>query len=580
MKHFSRLLGFLKPYLFIALLGPAFMMVEVIMDLAQPRIIQNIVDIGLKNRDLAYVLRMGALMVGVAVVGLVGGVGCTYFSTKAAINMGTDLRGTVFRKIQSLSYRNLDGLETGNLITRMTNDIVQIQQVTMMMLRILVRAPLLVIGSVIMALLTSLKLSLILLVIVPLLLIAIWIILKRAFPLFSRVQSRLDRVNTVMQENLAGVRLVKAFVRAGHEKKRFRNANEDLMSTMIRASRTTALIMPIMVVLLNGGIAAALWIGGVEVIDGDLQLGQIIAYINYLMQLLRSLMMVSMLLVRFSRGEASAQRITEILDMSSDLNDPETPRDAPVSTGEVRFDDVSFYYNGSADEAPTLEHISFTAKPGEVVAILGSTGSGKTTLINLIPRLYDVSSGSITIDGVDIRDMDKKKLRGMIGVVPQQPILFSGSVHDNVVFGKIDATKNEIDLSVAIAQAREFVEQLPDGYSSMLGQRGVNLSGGQKQRLSIARAVLPNPPVLILDDSSSAVDMKTAANLQKALRTARNDRTTIVVAQRIQSVLDADKILVLENGRVAGHGKHAELLTTCDLYKDIYDSQMKDNGNE
>jgi ATP-binding cassette, subfamily B, multidrug efflux pump len=580
MKHFGRLLGFLKPYLFIALLGPAFMMVEVIMDLAQPRIIQNIVDIGLKNRDLAYVLRMGALMVGVAVVGLVGGVGCTYFSTKAAINMGTDLRGTVFRKIQSLSYRNLDGLETGNLITRMTNDIVQIQQVTMMMLRILVRAPLLVIGSIIMALMTSLKLSLILLVIVPLLLIAIWIILKRAFPLFSRVQSRLDRVNTVMQENLAGVRLVKAFVRAVHEKKRFCNANEDLMSTMIRASRTTARIMPIMVVLLNGGIAVALWIGGVEAIEGDLQLGQIIAFINYLMQLLRSLMMVSMLLVRFSRGEASAQRITEVLDMTSDLTDPETPQDVPVPTGEVCFDDVSFYYNGSADEAPALEHISFMAKPGEVVAILGSTGSGKTTLINLIPRLYDVSSGSITIDGVDIRDMDKKKLRGMIGVVPQQPILFSGSVHDNVVFGKIDATKNEIDQSVAIAQAREFVEQLPDGYSSMLGQRGVNLSGGQKQRLSIARAVLPNPPVLILDDSSSAVDMKTAADLQKALRTARNDRTTIVVAQRIQSVLDADEILVLENGRVAGQGKHDELLTTCDLYKDIYDSQMKDSGNE
>jgi len=524
----TRKLGiFLKPYWRWAVLAPLLMALEVTMDLLQPRLIERIIDQGVARSDMGVVIGTGLWMLGVALVGLAGGVGCGVFTMLAGQSFGADLRGTLFRKVQALSFGNLDRLETGGLITRLTNDVTQVTEAVMMLLRVMVRVPLLLIGSLILAVITSPQLALIFVVLIPVVLAALIWIINKTFPMFGEVQRRLDKLNTVMQENLAGVRVIKAFARADHELDRFHGANDSLMDQNISAVRTRAVTMQIMMLTLNAGVVAALWFGGGQVNAGGLQLGQLIAFINYLSQTLMSLMMISMLVVRFARSEASAARIQEVLDSQPDLRSRPDALATFAPQGRLAFENVSFSY-GDADERRTandehassvlgpwslvlgpsslvLKDVSFTVEPGQTVALLGATGAGKSSLANLIPRFYDVSGGRITIDGVDVRAIDEAALHSAIGVALQESILFTGAIRENIRYGRPDASDDEVIAAAQMAQAHEFISRFPEGYDSVVGQRGVNLSGGQRQRIAIARALLSRPALLIFDDSTSVM---------------------------------------------------------------------------
>jgi ATP-binding cassette, subfamily B, multidrug efflux pump len=573
MQATWRLREFIRPYWKWALLAPLLMILEVSMDLLLPRLIQTIVDQGISKGDLNLVLTTGTWMVVVAVIGLAGGIGCGVYAIMAGQAFGADLRQTLFAKVQILSFANLDKLETGGLITRLTNDVTQVTEVVMMMMRIMVRAPLLMIGGLIMAILTSPRLAWLFIVLMPIVLLTLWWVVNKAYPLFSGVQKRLDALNTVLQENLAGVRVVKAFVRSKHEIERFRNTNTGLMEQNIRAVRTVAITMPVMMMTLNAGVVAALWFGGALVDTGTMQVGQIIAFINYLTQSLMSLLMVGMLVMRVSRAEASAARIGEVLQSEAAVQDRPQALAEFSPQGRVAFEHVDFSYSGESHDL-VLSDVNFVAEPGQTVALLGATGSGKTTLISLIPRFYDVNSGRVTIDGVDVREIDQVELRRHIGTALQESVLFSGTIRDNIRYGRPDASDDEVVAAAKMAQAHDFISRFPEGYDSVVGQRGVNLSGGQKQRIAIARALLPDPAILILDDSTSAVDVETEARIQEALARARQGRTSFVVAQRISTVLTADKILVLDNGRIVGEGTHAQLMESSPLYREIYASQL------
>jgi ATP-binding cassette subfamily B protein len=599
--HSSRKLSrFVRPYLRWAVLAPLLMVLEVAMDLMQPRLLQTIIDRGIAHGDMAAVTRTGALMLTAAVLGLGGGMGCTYYSVLASQSFGTDLRRSAFGKVQSLSFGNLDALETGSLITRLTNDISQVQDMLMMLLRVMVRMPLMLVGSLIMAIVTSPSLAVLFAVLMPLIgIVLVWIVAKTS-PLFGQAQHRLDILNTVLQENLAGVRVVKAFARAKHEIARFQDANANLMGLNITAVRIGAVTMPFMMLCVNAGVVAALWLGGHKVALGQMHVGQVIAFTNYLQQTLMSLMMVSMLVTRFARAEASAQRIGEVLASEPKVPNPaDALRDfapqntknavhgfAPQNTknavhgfapqGRVTFENVTFSYEGAGGD-PVLREISFVAEPGQTVAILGATGAGKSSLVNLIPRFYDVSLGRVTIDGVDVRAIDEETLRKRVGIALQESVLFSGSIRDNIRYGKPDARDEDVIAAAKTAQAHGFIMGFPEGYDTVVGQRGVNLSGGQKQRLAIARVLMVDPGILILDDSTSAVDVRTEARIHEALTRERRGRTCIIVAQRISTVLGADKILVLEDGRIAAEGSHADLLAASPIYREIYESQT-DNG--
>ncbi|HHY55110.1 MAG TPA: ABC transporter ATP-binding protein [Chloroflexi bacterium] len=574
MPATRRLFHLLRPYWLWATLAPLAMMLEVVMDLLQPTLIAHIIDDGIARQDAAFVVRTSGWMVTAAVIGLAGGMACTVFAILAAQGFGADLRHALFGKVQALSFGNLDQLETGKLITRLTNDVTQVQELVAMALRIMVRAPLLMVGSVVMAVITSPRLALLFLVLLPaILLLLVWII-RKTLPLFAGVQQRLDALNIVMQENLAGVRVVKAFVRGAHERARFGDANNDLMQQNLRAIRTMAITMPLVTFTLNAGVVAALWFGGVQVQAGELQIGQVIAFINYLTQALMALTMVSMLVMRVARAEASAARIGEVMESTPQVQDQPTARPAATLRGRVAFEQVRFTYNGDEEE-PVLKAIDFVVEPGETVAVLGATGAGKSSLINLIPRFYDVSGGRITIDAIDVRELEQASLRRQIGVALQEPVLFSGTIRDNIRYGRPDAAETDVVAAAKLAQAHDFIMALPGGYDAVVGQRGVNLSGGQKQRLAIARALLIDPAILILDDSTSAVDVATEARIQDELARVRQGRTTFMVAQRISSVLTADKILVLDDGQVAAVGDHRTLLATSPLYREIYASQLE-----
>jgi len=577
MNTVRRLGAFLKPYRHWAILAPLLMLLEVAMDLLQPRLIQRIIDQGIAQLDMALVVRTGVLMVGVALIGVVGGVGCTVFSVLASQGMGTDLRSTLFRRVQALSFGNLERLETGQLITRLTNDVTQVQEAVSMLLRIMVRAPLMMIGSMMMAILTSPRLALMLLLLIPFVLgILAWMI-NKAYPLFGKVQERLDALNTVLQENLAGVRVVKAFVRAQHENRRFGAVNDSLMGQTIRATRMLAVTMPAVMMALNLGVVAAIWFGGVQVTRGGMQVGELVAFTNYLMRTLMSLMMASMLVMRFARAQASAERIREVLDSVPDVQSRPGARADLLPQGQVTFENVSFSYDHDGRE-PVLQGISFTAEPGQMVALLGATGAGKSSLVHLIPRFYDVTSGRILLDGVDVRDLDPAALRRSVGIALQESVLFTGTIRDNIRYGRPAATEEEVIAAAQAAQAHDFIVQFPDGYDTVLGQRGVNLSGGQKQRIAIARALLIRPAVLILDDSTSSVDVETESRIQDTLKMLMRGRTSLVIAQRISTVLNADKILVLDGGRVAAAGTHAELIAASPIYQEIYASQLGNGG--
>ena len=572
MDVFRKLAQYLKPYWKLAVIAPFLMTLEVTMDLMQPRMVERIVDVGIAQLNLTVVIQTGLLMVGLALIGAFGGMSNGVLAETVGQGFSADLRETLFRKVQTFSFRNLDELDTGQLITRLTNDITQVQDAVVMILRILVRVPLLMIGSLIMGILTSPQLAFLPLILMPLELVAIIFIINRATPLFTKVQERLDALNEVMQENLAGVRVVKAFVRARHEEKRFNIANVNLTEQGVKATQTVAIMPSFMMLTMNAGIIGVLWFGGMHVVDGSMKIGQIIAFVNYLMTTLFSLMMVSQLVIQLSRAQASAKRIIEVLDKEPSVVDrPDAKTDLP-GLGRVEFKDVTFSYRGEGD--PVLKGVSFSAEPGQTVALLGTTGAGKSSLIQLIPRFYDVDSGRVLIDGTDVRDVDQAALRRTIGITPQDVVLFSGTIRDNIRYGRPDATDEEVIAAAKAAQAHEFILSFPEGYDTQIGQRGANLSGGQKQRIAIARALLMKPSILILDDSTSAVDVETESKIQDALEKIMGQHTSFIIAQRISTVLKADKILVLDDGQIAAQGTHRELMESSPIYREIYESQL------
>jgi ATP-binding cassette subfamily B protein len=569
-----KLLSYLRPHWKAAVLAPLLMLLEVVMDLFQPMLMASIIDNGVMTGDIGHIGRTGILMITVALIGIIGGVGCTIYSSIAAMRFGADLRQDLFQHVQTFSFRNLDELKTGSLITRLTNDIVQLQTMVQMMLRIFVRSPLLAIGSIVMAVIISPKLAIILAISVPILFIVMFSLIRLTLPMFAKVQQRLDKVNTVLQENLAGMRVSKAFVRASFEKERFGRANEDYTDTAVKAQRLVAINMPILMMILNVSIIAVLLLGGKDAIDGSFEVGNLVAFINYVTQVLFALSAVAMMLVRISSAKVSADRILEVMNTESEIRSKEDAAVVPADErmGRIEFRHVSFTYGSQSELA--LDDVSFIIEPGQKVAIIGATGSGKSSLVGLIPRLYDVTEGAVLVGGVDVREHDLETLRKQIGIVLQETILFSGTIRDNIRYGKPDATDQEVIAAAKAAQAHDFISKLPDGYDTMLGQRGVNLSGGQKQRLAIARALILQPPILILDDSTSAIDMGTESRLQQALAELMRGRTSILIAQRISSVMDADKIFVLDQGRLVDVGKHAELLATSRIYQEIYESQL------
>jgi ATP-binding cassette subfamily B multidrug efflux pump len=573
LKASVKLLHLLRPYRFWIVLAPLLMLLEVTMDLMQPRMVQRIVDQGIAQLNLPLVLQTGLFMFGLAIMGALGGMSNGVCAELTIQGFGRDLRELLFRKVQSFSFGNLDELETGQLITRLTNDVTQVQEATYMILRMGVRAPLLLIGSLAFAIITSPQLAFLPLALMPIELAAVLLIVSRVTPLYTKLQHRLDRLNEVMQENLAGVRVVKAFVRAVYEKMRFSQANNALTDQAIYASRTVAVLPSFMMLTINLGIVGILWFGGVNIIGGSMQVGQIIAFINYLTTTLFSLVMVSQLVILVSRAEASAKRIQEILDKLPKVPDQPQAAKEMVINGQVAFENVSFSYD-SGGSATVLKGVSFTAEPGQTVALLGTTGSGKSSLVNLIPRFYDVTCGRVLIDGMDVRSLDQSALRRHIGVALQDTVLFSGSIRDNICYGRPEADDDEVIAAAQAAQAHEFILALPEGYDTLVGQRGVNLSGGQKQRIAIARALLVKPAILILDDSTSAVDVETEAKIQTALDTIMQQRTSFVIAQRISTVLTADNILVLDDGQIAAQGTHRELMISSPIYRDIYQSQL------
>lgn len=571
MHQTRKLFSFLRPYRIWVLLAPLMMLGEVAMDLMMPRLTQQIIDDGIANDDLGMVLRTSAIMIGLAFLGVIFGVLCGVFAVRASLEFATDLRDSLFKKVQSLSFANLDRLESGGLITRLTNDVVQLTDAVQMMLRILVRAPLLLVGSIALAIFTAPKLSLLFVALFPVLMIVIGLVMMKAFPRFRQVQKKLDHINSVIQENLAGVRVVKAFARHRYESDRFGNANSDLRDTTMSAVNVVITVMPLMMLIVNMGLVGALWFGGNMVDTGEIEVGALVAFTNYLMQSLFALMMVSMVLMRFTRAEASAERINEAFDSEPVIIVNAAANQPDRTAGKVQFDAVAFQYG--EDATPALSDISFTVNPGETLAILGTTGSGKSTIVSLVPRFYDVTHGRVLVNDMDVREWDEDRLRRHVSIALQESVLFSGTVRDNIRFGNPDASDEEVERAAQMAQAEEFISNLDEGYDSLVGQRGVNLSGGQRQRLAIARAIVRQAPVLILDDSTSAVDVQTERKIQEAL--AKVDTTVIIVAQRISAVVNADQIIVLENGRVIAQGNHTELMQSSDVYQQIYRSQVE-----
>ncbi|AXK18369.1 ABC transporter ATP-binding protein [Bacillus sp. COPE52] len=582
MKSFRKLLQYLKPYMFFAIIGPLFMVLEVAMDLIQPTIMQHIIDVGIANRDLNYVIKMGLLMLGAAALGVVGGLGCMMYSTKAAVNFATDIRKDVFTKIETFSSKNRDAFGTGKLLTIVTNDITSIQSAMTMTLRVLVRGPLLFIGSIIIVFVTARELFPILLVVVPILLLAIILIASKASGTFKKVQEALDKVNTKLQENLSGVRVIKAYVRQKYEISQFGNVNTNLTKINIRAVQLISLMMPIIMLVVSGGIVATLWIGGEKVFNGTLQVGAILAFINYLNIILMALMSISMVFIQIARAFPSADRVQQVLNTEVDIMNEANAIEPEKIEGNIDFRDVSYSYTKNNEYV--LKDISFSIRKGEKVGIIGSTGSGKSTLAKLLPRLYDIEQGEICIDGINVKRYDLQKLRASIGFVPQKALLFSGSIEENLRYGKEDATHDELETAASSACATEFINKLEESYHYNLTQGATNLSGGQKQRVSIARALVRKPSILILDDSTSAVDAKSEANIQSALRTEYKGTTILLIASKIASIIDADKILVLDNGELVGDGTHEQLLEQCEVYQEIYLSQggnlHKEGGKE
>ncbi len=570
MKRYEK---YIKPYLSAFLLGPLLMLTEVFGEIMLPKLMSLIINHGVANRDSSYIISVGLIMVLTAFIMALGGIGGAYFSSKASICFTSDLRGDLFSKVQEFSFRNIDQYSTGSLVTRLTNDIQQIQNVTMMGLRMMFRAPGMLIGALIMAFLMNAKLALVILVVIPVLALSIGLILKTAFPRFTVMQKKIDRLNSGIQESLTNVRVIKSFVREDFEKKKFTDMNQDLKDSSLSAMNVVITTMPVMMLAMNITTLAVVWYGGNIIIAGNMQVGDLTAFTTYIVQILMSLMMLSMVLLQSSRAMASIKRINEVLDTEIDLSDDNAKRkELLVEKGRVEFQHVGFSYSQSAEEK-VLEDISFTAEPGQTIGIIGATGSGKTTLVQLIPRLYDAIEGRVLVDGVDVREYSLHNLRNGVGMVLQKNVLFSGTIEENLRWGNEEADMAEIRAAAESAQADGFVTSFTKGYETDMGQGGVNVSGGQKQRLCIARALLKKPKILILDDSTSAVDTATEARIRECFRTTLKNTTKIIIAQRISSVENADKILVLEEGKIIGMGTHEQLIQGCEAYQEIYYSQ-------
>lgn len=575
----KRWFKYIKPYWVYFVLGPLCMIVEVIGEVFIPKLYSQIINNGVNNQNVGYIVGMAALMVGVSVLMLLGGVGGAYFGAKASVNFGADLRQDLYNKVQKYSFANIDKFQTGSLVTRLTNDVTQMQNMVNMLLRMCLRAPGMMIGAIIMAVIMNARLALILAVIMPFMIIVLFFLIKYAFPKFGIMQTKLDALNTNVQESITNIRVVKSFVREDHQRKTFAKANKDLKDTGISAMNVMIIMMPLMMLFMNLASLAVVWFGGQEVMDtvinatGGMDVGDLSAFLTYITQILSSLMMLSMLFVFSSRALASSKRVREVLDEVPDIDDANAAdANRKVTNGDIEFRNVVFrYYKTSED--PVLDHISFKVRGGQTVGIIGSTGCGKTTLVSMIPRLYDADEGEIIIDGVNVRDYSLKNLRDGVGMVLQKNVLFSGTIAQNLEWGDENATHDEIVSAAEKAQANGFVSAMKDGYDTVLDQGGTNVSGGQKQRLCIARALLKKPKILILDDSTSAVDTATESRIRTALKTDLAGTTKIIIAQRISSVMDADEIIVMSDGRITGIGKHDELIRSNEEYREIYISQ-------
>lgn len=564
---------YIKPYLAAFILAPILMLTEVLGEIILPKLTSMIINNGVAGRDIGYIMRAGGIMIGIAAVMALGGIGGAYFSAKASISFSTDLRRDIFHKVQQFSFKNIDDFSTGSLITRLTNDIQQIQNVIMMSLRLLFRAPGMLIGGLIMAYLMNPQLVMILLVVIPLLLIAIAIILKVAYPRFQAMQKKIDRLNSGVQEALTNVRVIKSFVREDFEKEKFSDTNRDLKEGSLAAMQVVITAFPVMMLAMNITTIAVVWYGGNLIIAGKMPVGDLTAFTIYIVQILMSLMMLSMVFLQASRAMASLKRVNEVLNTEIDLSDEDAAyKSVTVAEGRVEFKDVSFQYLKGKEDM-VLKKISFTAEPGETIGIIGSTGSGKTSLVQMIPRLYDADEGKVLVDGIDVKDYTLTNLRESVAMVLQQNVLFSGTIEENLRWGDESATMEDIIEMAESAQANGFITNFKDGYETDLGQGGSNVSGGQKQRLCIARALLKRPKILILDDSTSAVDTATEAKIRECFQTTLKDTTKFIIAQRIGSVEKADKIIVLDEGEIVGMGSHEDLMESCEAYQEIYYSQ-------
>ena len=553
-----------------AILAPLVMILEVAMDLLQPTLLSNIIDIGVANHDLNYVLITGLKMIIAAIVGLFAGGACSFLAAIASIKLAEEVRQGLFDKIQTLSFLELDKLKTSSLITRLTNDVTQIQQMTNMLLRMMVRAPSTAIGGLVMAIILSKELSKIFVVAIPIILIVVMIILKKSFPLFKKMQQKIDNINLVMRESILGIKIIKALVIEDKQKDRFNDANEELTMASIKSQSMNLLLLPISTFIMNLTVVSVLWFGGNMFVSGNIEIGKIMAFINYLLQIMASIMMVINCMIMFSRAQVSAARINEVLDTKASIENKENSEE--VKNFDIEFKNVFFKYNDHSDNV--LEDISVKIKEGEKVGIIGSTGCGKTSFVNLIPRLYDATSGEILIGGVNVKNINIKQLREDVAIVLQESILFSGDIKSNLKLGNKNASEEELISASKDSQAYEFIMNKDNKFDEAVEQRGKNLSGGQKQRLSIGRTLIKNPKIFIMDDSSSALDMATEARLQTSIRNRMKDNTVLIIAQRISAVMDLDKIIVMDDGKISAMGSHKELLERSEIYRSIAVSQL------
>lgn len=574
---FKRLMPYMKGYWFLSFVSIVGMAVEAACELALPKTMAKIVDIGIVNGDNEYIIKMGVYMLILALVGLAGGMTAAKVSSVASQGFAYKIRRAMYENISSFSFKNIDDFSTASLTTRLTNDVTTIQNMVRMILVMLVRAPAMLVISAFYAFSINARLACVILAVLPIILIAVALVMKFGFPMFQKMQKKIDAINAVIQENLIGIRVVKAFVREDHEKEKFKKRNDDLTQMGIKAGTMIVTAMPVVMAVFDAAILIIVWLGGNQVGNGTMQIGDLLSFITYISQVLMSTMMFAMILLQVVRGKACAQRIGEVLETKSTVTNKENAIKAD-GKGTVEFKNVEFKYSEEGSGDLILSNINFKVDSGKVVGIVGSTGCGKSSLVSLIPRLYDVYSGQVLIDGVDVRDYDMESLRDMIGVVLQKNVLFSGTIKENIRWGKEDATDEEIVKACKASCADDFISSFPDGYDTYLAQGGLNLSGGQKQRLCIARAMIKKPKILILDDSTSAVDTATEARIRQSFKNELKDTTVFIIAQRISSVQDADEILVLDDGELKGVGTHEELLKNNEIYQEIVNTQAKGVG--